>query len=506
MAQRKQRTESGKEKKKVRNSILNKIRTLCWFSLIPFLAVSVFSIFSIRDLYRQYDQSVQNITAVNEYNIRFETEMNRVMYYLVVESYDWDSIKETDSSKNPYTMIRRMREKFRELRSETDDPDIRNDIDAVQKMLNNLEKRVDDIIANIEEGGHYDENMNMLHDNINVLTGLIQNDIEDYIYLEAAKMEDNRIRISGEVRRTVFLLIGVLAGVTTAILIISANLSRKITEPVRKMNDMAEQFAGGDFSAHVDVRSGDELEILSHSLNSMVREISGLVERIRTEQKNAKDLELKLLQAQINPHFLYNTLDAIMWLTEAGENDQAVSMLSSLSNFFRTTLSKGRDWITVAEEESHIRSYLEIQQFRYQDILNYEISIPENMKQYYVMKLTLQPIVENALYHGIKNKRGMGHIHVSGLLKNNCLIFRVEDDGIGMTEEELEHFRKIIHGEIVENTPHGFGMANVEQRIQLNYGEAYGISVVSRYGTGTTVTVRIPALEYPKGGEHEEKR
>lgn len=499
----KKKRKAYPEKKK--NTILKKIRALCWFSVIPLLAVSIYSIYSIRSLYRQYDRSVQNITAVNQYNVSFETDMNRTMYYLVVETYDWDQIKKTKSDKNPYVLIDRMRERFRELRNYTEDPDILNDIDAVQKMLNNLEDRVDDIIANIEEGGHYDENMSMLHDNINALTNLIQNDIEDYIYLEAAKMEENRVRISREVRQTILLLIGVLAGVTACILIISSRLSKKITEPIRKMNTMAEQFAGGDFSARADVKSKDELEILADSLNSMVTEIAGLIEKIRTEQKNAKDLELKLLQAQINPHFLYNTLDAIMWLTEAGDNEQAVSMLSSLSNFFRTTLSKGRDWITVAEEESHIRSYLEIQQFRYQDILEYTISIPDNMKQYYVMKLTLQPIVENALYHGIKNKRGMGHITVTGSLRDGCLNFLVEDDGIGMTEEELDHFRKVIHGEIVENTPNGFGVANVEQRIQLNYGEEYGISAESVYGRGTKVRVRIPALNHPKGDDEREE-
>ncbi len=505
MAQGKSKENSKKERKKVQNSILNKIRALCWFSLIPVVVVTIYSIYSINHLYRQYDRSVQNITTVNEYNVSFQTDMNTDMYYLIVESYDWDSIKGTNSSKNPYVLIERMRKKFRELRSQTDDPDILNDIDAVLKMLNNLEDRVDDIIANVEQEDNYDESMNMLHENINVLTGLIQSDIEDYIYLEASKMEENRVRISHEVQQTILLLIGVLAAIVTVILLISVRLSRKITEPIRMMNEMTEKFAGGDFSVRVSVKSGDELEILANSLNSMVTEISGLIERIRTEQKNAKDMELKLLQAQINPHFLYNTLDAIMWLTEAGDNEQAVSMLSSLSNFFRTTLSKGRDWITVAEEESHIRSYLEIQQFRYQDILNYEILIPEEMKKYYVMKLTLQPIVENALYHGIKNKRGMGHISVTGSLKDGCLIFRVADDGIGMTEEELDHFRKVIHGEIVENTPHGFGVANVEQRIQLNYGEEYGISAESRYGVGTKITVRIPALNHPGGEDRNER-
>lgn len=203
-----------------------------------------------------------------------------------------------------------------------------------------------------------------------------------------------------------------------------------------------------------------------------------------------------MLQEQINPHFLYNTLDNIIWLAEANETDQVVTMVSSLSNFFRTTLSGGRDYVTVKEEEEHIRSYLEIQQFRYRDILEYQIHIPEEMYYYEILKLTLQPLVENALYHGIKNKRGMGHISVSGELAGEHLIFTVQDDGIGMTEERLEELRGIIAGEVKDDKKEGgFGLFNVSQRIKLNYGAEYGLEIESTYKEGTTIRVIIPAVK-----------
>ena len=154
--------------------------------------------------------------------------------------------------------------------------------------------------------------------------------------------------------------------------------------------------------------SEGEMAVLNDSFNQMIEKIGNLVEDIRIEQLNLRATELKLLQAQINPHFLYNTLDTIIWLAEAGRKDEVVMMVTALSDFFRTTLSKGRDYITVKEEEAHIRSYLKIQQFRYQDILEYSIHIPEELYAYQILKLTLQPLVENALYHGIKNKRGTG--------------------------------------------------------------------------------------------------
>ena len=229
----------------------------------------------------------------------------------------------------------------------------------------------------------------------------------------------------------------------------------------------------------------------------MGAEIARLIENTRIEEKNTRELELRLLQQQIKPHFLYNTLDAIMWLTEAGENEQAVSMVSSLSNFFRTGLSRGHDWIKVSEEESHERSYLEIQQFRYRDILSYQIEIAEDIKDYYIMKLMLQPIVENALYHGIKNRRAMGHILVKGEKRQGKLLFTVQDDGIGMKPDELDYMRKLISGEAESVSGSGFGIANVEQRIHLGYGEPYGVRVESTYGVGTTVTVCVPALSKP---------
>lgn len=258
---------------------------------------------------------------------------------------------------------------------------------------------------------------------------------------------------------------------------------------------MTRQAGKGDFAVRASEDSNNELAVLGSSFNRMVEEIGKLVEDIRVEQLNLRATELKLLQAQINPHFLYNTLDTIVWLAEAGKKEEVVWMVSTLSNFFRTTLSKGRDYITVREEESHIRSYLEIQQFRYRDILKYEIQIPAELDEFMILKLTLQPLVENALYHGIKNKRGLGHIRVTGELDGEKLVFRVWDDGIGMTQERLAQVRQMIRGEVQsEDQSSGFGLFNVWQRLQLNYGIEYGLEIDSLYGEWTESRVTIPAV------------
>ena len=478
-------------------SIRSRLHILIVIVMVPLFAIALYATVSLSRVYRNYDQTVQNITTVNSYNVVFEETMNSDMYYIIVESYNWDTLKNEEDSKNPYYLIEDMRTHFEQLRRDNTDPEITNDIDSILRVLGNLKKRVDTIISNVEEGGHYDENMTILKNDINVMTELIQGDIDNYIYLTADIMESTREKLSSEVRFTLAFLVILLAASLTFGLVSSRRISHRITDPIARLCDAADRFAAGDFSARVEVHSGDEIEILANSFNDMGAEIARLIENTRIEEKNTRELELRLLQQQIKPHFLYNTLDAIMWLTEAGENEQAVSMVSSLSNFFRTGLSRGHDWIKVSEEESHERSYLEIQQFRYRDILSYQIEIAEDIKDYYIMKLMLQPIVENALYHGIKNRRAMGHILVKGEKRQGKLLFTVQDDGIGMKPDELDYMRKLISGEAESVSGSGFGIANVEQRIHLGYGEPYGVRVESTYGVGTTVTVCVPALSKP---------
>ena len=199
--------------------------------------------------------------------------------------------------------------------------------------------------------------------------------------------------------------------------------------------------------------------------------------------------DLLLVEPQLCPHFLYNTLDSIVWMAEGGNNRQVVEMTTDLSDFFRTVLSGGKDFITVEEEESHIRSYLKIQKIRYEDILDYSIQIEPGIKDHIVLKMLLQPLVENALYHGIKNKRGGGCIIIRGYEDRDNLIFEVEDNGSGMDPETLEKVRKKLsgtfEGEQADLKKGGFGLNNVAQRLRMYYGDQAEILVESEKGIGT---------------------
>jgi two-component system sensor histidine kinase YesM len=231
------------------------------------------------------------------------------------------------------------------------------------------------------------------------------------------------------------------------------------------------------------------------SFNIMIGKIRDLLDSKIKEQENLKKAELRALQAQINPHFLYNTLDTIIWMAESKKTEQVIEIVSALSKFFRISLSKGKDWITIAEEIERTRSYLIIQKMRYRDILDYKIEIDERVADNTILKLILQPLVENALYHGIKNKREGGTISVRAKLNDeNEVLLEVEDDGIGFTLEKLAQLQAELENDSDDiRVESGFGIGNVNNRIRLYYGKQYGLSVKSEYNTGTCVTLVIPA-------------
>ena len=217
-----------------------------------------------------------------------------------------------------------------------------------------------------------------------------------------------------------------------------------------------------------------------------------------------RNAELRLLQEQINPHFLYNTLDTIVWLIEGGKNEEAEDMVMSLSDFFKLALSHGREFITIREEELHIRSYLQIQQVRYRDILDYEIDLDPAIYHYGILKLTLQPLVENALYHGIKPLRAKGLVVIRGrMTQDHRICMEVEDNGVGMQPEELEQMRQEILQPCGDEASRGFGMANVSERIRLNFGKEYGMTIDSAPGSGTKVTIIIPAQWLRETSEYD---
>lgn len=290
----------------------------------------------------------------------------------------------------------------------------------------------------------------------------------------------------------------IITGAIVAMLIISFILyyyfSKRMTFPIIRLKEKMLEAGGGNFDAIVENISNNEFSVLESQYNNMLNRIKDLVEKSRKEQVKLQMAEVKALQAQINPHFLYNTLDTVIWLIAVNKNDEAIDIIEQLSMFFKTGLSKGLDWIKVEKEVEHVRSYLYIQQKRYLDLLTYSIEVDPEINQYFMLKMTLQPIVENAIYHGIKNKVTGGNIKISGKVdKAGNLVFTIEDTGIGMEERKLQMLNdKLEKNEMpYEDNENGFGLYNVNRRIKLYYGNNYGIDIWSKEDVGTIVTITI---------------
>ena len=317
------------------------------------------------------------------------------------------------------------------------------------------------------------------------------------------------------------ILISILLGgcIVVCVILITSAILNSITKPIQELCRITSRIAEGNFSDRAKMETKDELEVLSHSVNDMSENLEVMVHQIKEDERKMRYAELRLLQEQINPHFLYNTLDTIVWLIEGDDPEKAVDMVVALSEFFRLVLSKGKEYISIREEKEHIRGYLEIQQVRYRDILDYEIRIDPELYPYKILKLTLQPLVENSLYHGIKYKRAKGKIWVTGkMLRNEVpeeerILLCVRDNGVGMDEEEVKRLQAEISKPCKE-TEKGFGLANVNERIRMNFGMEYGMTIESEKGSGTKISIVIPAVKlYEKsqgeltsdGAEKEQK-
>ncbi|ASB91075.1 MULTISPECIES: sensor histidine kinase [Bacillus] len=284
-----------------------------------------------------------------------------------------------------------------------------------------------------------------------------------------------------------FLLAAAFLGMTA-----SYYLSHSMSKPILKLNSFMQKAEGGDFSTLYQEDRQDEIGLLGRSFNSLMLRIKELMSLTEKQERQKREAELRALQAQINPHFLYNTLDTINWMARKKGAHEVTDLVQALSKLFRISLSKGRDIIPLSDEFEHVENYLTIQKARYRDKLNYEIVAPAIGEERLILKLVLQPIVENAIYHGIKEQKGPGHITITGKETDGCLIIRVEDDGAGMDGDALAQISDQLKK---RESTEGYGMINVHERIALTFGEAYGLTVESQKGAGTAVTIRLPILK-----------
>lgn len=319
------------------------------------------------------------------------------------------------------------------------------------------------------------------------------------VTLLAADMLDQysagEIELLSVLNRRINLLVMLLAaaavltvcGVVYASVRTYRQVENAIRKPILRMERMAARIAKGDMEVRLQAPTIAELYPLADDLNRMTEQLDRLIAEQIEQEKTLKKAELRALQAQITPHFVYNTLETIVWLAEEGKTREVVEVTMAFTDFLRISLSGGQDFISVAKEEQHVRSYLMIQSVRYGSIMRFEIDIDPALADKRMLKLMLQPLVENAIYHGIKNKRGRGLLRITGRQEQDWMVFAVADNGIGMTEEQLDALRARIERKEGEE---GYGLRNITQRLRLYGGR--GLEIESKLNCGTTVRFALP--------------
>lgn len=458
---------------------------------------------------------VISLSVMVFYAVRYHTSLARIETIAALEPMIsdeisgelWSAISGMKSFEDcgVYDTIREVNDT---LQAQTADADQTGQLQltVALRTMETLSGYVSQIEANMTTGVPVAESEALLEEvrNVAVLASSMLDEFTAQVISDTTETT-SRLRRIVTVTALIELLLVIIAFILAQYML--HRTQRLISKPIEEMEHFAGLVASGNLQARIPPTDVQELETLTDSYNTMANRLEVLIEQNRQKQENLTKSELRLLQEQINPHFLYNTLDAIVWQAESGQSDEVVKLTSALSDFFRISLSSGAEWIPVSQEIKHVTGYLSIQKTRYRDILRTELDMDPAMDSYYMLKLLLQPLVENALYHGIKNRRGGGVIRVSGRLEGDWLCFTVSDTGVGMTSEKLAAVRAMLRQEqqrvfAPQDRRSGFGLLNVDQRIRLYYKQEEGLRIDSD-ANGTTVTFRVPCRRREEF-EHDE--
>ena len=288
-----------------------------------------------------------------------------------------------------------------------------------------------------------------------------------------------------------------------ALVLINAFISSRITNPIQRLERSVNAIEAGELDTEVYMGGSYEIRHLGRSIGDMAKRIKILMQDIVSEHESKRKSEFDTLQSQINPHFLYNTLDIIVWMIENEQKQEAVRVVTALARFFRISLSRGKSIIPVRDELEHVRNYLMIQQMRFKNKFTYIIQAEEEVLDLACLKLTLQPLVENAVYHGMEFMDGDGEIQIQAQREQEDLRLLIRDNGLGMTQEQAESLLS-DHPHISSRRGSGIGVKNVNERIQLYFGEAYGLVIESEPDEGTLIRIRLPAKPYTETMEKEQ--
>ncbi len=471
--------------KSLKNSLRYSLVFMILLMVVPTVySVAVFSFYTMR-----YDRIIMNVSSANNLSKVAKEEL---------EGEIWDIVSGLKSfnSGRQYQLLRQIRVGIADMQKGTSEGS-REILEVASRTEKTLEKYVELLGRQIEDRESVSKNEEVM-EQIRGVSSLLGDIFQEYIVAEIESAES----ANNNIRQQSFNIFLIQIGISMLAFLIAvyafSNLSKAIGRPVRDMELLSSRIASGDLKARAEPPCVVELDHLAENLNTMAGRIQSLIDENVREQKNLQKAQMKALQAQITPHFLYNTLDTIVWLAEDNDMDEVVEITKAFSAFFRISLSRGREWITLAQEMEHAASYLKIQGIRYRDILEYSIERDEGVDDVPVLKLLLQPLVENAIYHGIKNKRGRGKIMVSARKvtafgeEEGGVRFCVQDNGIGFSEERMREVIADLYSPDGEGLKASYGLYNVSKRLRLYYDGRVSLDIKSVAGEGSEVSFVIP--------------
>ena len=296
--------------------------------------------------------------------------------------------------------------------------------------------------------------------------------------------------LTKETSSFILMLTSLLVLFTLITIVVCIYLSRSITKPISNLNETMQK-ASSNLQIVADQSDIEEINSLSYSFNQLIQKIDNLLKKIKEDAKLQRQSEIKVLQAQINPHFLYNTLDALNWKALQHQDAEMTTLIRSLCDFYRISLSNGDEFIPIKDEIKHVECYLKIQSIRFKNQFTYDLEVEPHLLSMYCLKILLQPLIENAITHGLRPLDHPGEIHIRIFTQENNIIMTVEDNGVGMSDQMLDEVKNGLSNQAL----HKYGLYNINQRIRLTYGETYGIHIQSQLNSGTKVTVTIPQIK-----------
>ena len=475
-----------------KNHSLKKILRYSLLLIIGIMIIpTIYSLIVFQIHTKRYDAIISNVNQANKINLIAKNDIPNELWEIVCGKKDF-----LDGSQ--YEMIHEISRGIEEIQNRSPDDVNYEKLEVANRACTTLSKNVIMLEDQIEAGASVTENEKLLEE-IRTITALFSDIIQDYVIseIESANITNQAIRRSTvkiSILQIIIVLLSLFVSVTSYFYV-----SRSITNPIDDMQKLSAEIARGNFIARTPIPRVDEFEPLAIAMNRMTDRIDVLIKKNKEEQENCRKAEMKALQAQITPHFLYNTFDTIIWLAEEEDTERVVQITKAFSEFLRISLSRGHEWITVQQEVDHIKNYLTIQKIRYNDILNYEIYVDEALANTRIIKLLLQPLVENAIYHGIKNKRGRGHLEVRVNFYDETrdkLLITVKDDGAGFTPERLAEVEEELRTvQTQEKLSAVYGMYNVNKKLKLYYGSrTSGLIIKSEQNKGTEISFIIPCI------------